>query len=432
MKCLRCKTDNTLQDRTFHKGRCSSCQHQFCFEPTAMGTVKITDMMFAKALSDISVNGSLSFTRLQFASFLDKRLRSKQANLVGCFMFISIPVLFLAIVGTLATGFLDAFPFVLGFLGLNALSLWFRLQGTSVSRTNRRNLSLILMVWGLFLLTIGTVIGLMSQSGWVVIASVAIGLSSLYGGFQQLKNNYPIQPSLVSLESVNGWLDKWQQINGPIANLLPHPGNFTSNPPQLPGEVTNYSFDRLIVCDQDSIAHFLIANNFHFENNCAILSIDRYPTDIFESVMTMVRRNPDLTVFVIHDCSARGFLTTERIRNEAAWFANTSVTIVDIGLLPRQILEAKRGFTIAQSSSQSQRATQLSAKIRQSLLRAELDWLDAGNTVALESLAPRQLMTALQRAIAKSQVALGDEFVSDSGLMMSDSSSDYFWVDSFG
>jgi hypothetical protein len=432
MKCIRCSTDNNLKDRTLHGGRCSNCRHPFCFEPTTMGAVKITDTMFAKTLTDISVNGTLSFTRPQFASFLDKRLRSKTANWVGGLMLISIPILIWAVVVTIGGGFLDAFPFILFFFGLNALSLWLRLQGTSVSRTNRRTLSLILIVWGIFLLVIGTIIGLISQSGFAVIASIAIGGLSLLGGLQQLKNNYPPQPSLVSLDSANGWLDNWQHMNGPIANLLPPPNNATSNPPQLSGDITHYSFDRLIVCDRDSIAHFLIANNFHFENNCAILSIDRYPTDIFESVMTMVRRNPDLTVFVIHDCSAKGLLTTDRIRNEAAWFANTSVTIVDIGLLPRQILEAKRGFTVAQSTSQGQRATQLPTKIRQSLLRAELDWLDAGNTVSLESIAPRQLMTALQRAIAKSQVALGDEFVSDSGLMMTDSSSDYFWVDSFG
>ncbi|NET29771.1 hypothetical protein [Okeania sp. SIO1I7] len=50
---------------------------------------------------------------------------------------------------------------------------------------------------------------------------------------------------------------------------------------QINSEVTAYSFDRLIVCETAEIAQFLIANNFHFEHNCAVLSIDGYPQNIW-------------------------------------------------------------------------------------------------------------------------------------------------------
>jgi hypothetical protein len=432
MKCIRCNTDNKLKDRTLYQGRCSSCRHPFTFEPTAMGSVQITDMMFAKTLSDISVNGSLSFTRSQFFAFLEKRLRSKKASTIGCLIFCSIPVLLWGIAVAFNADILTAIPFFIVFVAFNGAAACLHSASLKSSRKNRRYLSLFLIAWGAFLVVVGSVIGLISSSGWAVIVSLGIGSFMLYTGFDRIKNPQIIIKPLISQESINGWLDNWQQINGSIPTLLQSPDRIQAIAPQVPEDVTHYSFDRLIVCDRDTVAHFLIANNFHFENNCAILSIDRYPTDIFESVMTMVRRNPDLKVFVIHDCSAKGLLTVSRIKTEAAWFANTSVTVIDIGLLPRQILESRRGFVVTKSSSQSQRSTQLPPTLRQSLSRAELAWLDAGHSVNLESIAPRQLMTALQRAIAKSQSALGEEFVTDSALMMADEGSDYFWVDSFG
>ncbi|NEQ71794.1 MAG: hypothetical protein F6K23_01065 [Okeania sp. SIO2C9] len=71
-------------------------------------------------------------------------------------------------------------------------------------------------------------------------------------------------------------------------------------------EVIAYSFDRVIVCDTAEIAQFLIANNFHFENNCAVLSIDGYPENIFSTVMQMLKQNPDLKVYAFHSATPRG------------------------------------------------------------------------------------------------------------------------------
>jgi DNA-directed RNA polymerase subunit RPC12/RpoP len=430
MKCIRCNTDNKLKDRTENQGRCSKCNHRFAFEPTTMGTVKITDMMFAKTLSDISINGSLSFTRSQFFSFLEKRLQPKQSTEIGCLVFLIILALVWGTVTAFNIDIPTASPFFIAVLGLSAWAAW--IKSELWSRKNRRYLSFFLLAWGSYLVVVGSTIGLVNQSVWVVVSSLGVGGFILCMGFDVLRKPQRIHQHLISIESVNSWLDNWQQINGTIPNLLQSPQDIQSNPSQLLGDVTNYSFDRLVVCDRDSIAHFLIANNFHFENNCAILSIDRYPTDIFESVMTMVRRNPDLKVFVIHDCSAKGLLTAHRIKTEAAWFANTSVTIVNIGLLPRQIMAAAKGFVVTQQSSQAQRSAQLPPAIRQNLSRAELEWLDAGNTVNLESIAPLKLIAALKRSIANSQIVASDDFAGDSGLMVMDGSSDYFSDDSFG
>jgi hypothetical protein len=50
--------------------------------------------------------------------------------------------------------------------------------------------------------------------------------------------------------------------------------------------------------------------------------------------MEMLRRNPDLKVYAIHDSSPKGVSLINHLRNSERWFLNSSVTIIDIGLFP--------------------------------------------------------------------------------------------------
>ena len=73
-------------------------------------------------------------------------------------------------------------------------------------------------------------------------------------------------------------------------------------PPKLEPDVADYSFDRAVICDRARTVDLLLANNFHFENNCAVLSVEGYPQRVFETVRTMLKRNPQLRL-TIAGCS---------------------------------------------------------------------------------------------------------------------------------
>ncbi|MDY7012917.1 MAG: MFS transporter permease, partial [Cyanobacteriota bacterium] len=206
------------------------------------------------------------------------------------------------------------------------------------------------------------------------------------------------------------------------------PSPSTENQPtNLNPEITAYSFDRAIVCDSAEIAQFLIANNFHFENNCAVLSIDGYPQNIFSTVMEMLRRNPELKVYAIHDASPHGISLVNQLRTNSNWFANSSATVYDLGLSPRQVLRSRSLF-IRNSSESKQRAARSPQSVKQELSPDELEWLEKGNFVELESLMPRRLLQVLTRGIALSQAPdVEDALIpveSDGGLV--------FATDSFG
>ena len=96
---------------------------------------------------------------------------------------------------------------------------------------------------------------------------------------RQIKKTSNSQEFLLDRAMFQQWLDRWQTINGSIEKLLPAPQEQTALAIVNP-DLTAYSFDRLIVCDRSFITQVLIANNFHFENNCAILSISGYPVSV--------------------------------------------------------------------------------------------------------------------------------------------------------
>ncbi len=197
------------------------------------------------------------------------------------------------------------------------------------------------------------------------------------------------------------WVNRWQQINGAITNMLPSPPQENA-PANINPDITAYSFDRVVVCDSAEMAHFLIANNFHFENNCAVLSITGYPENIFSTVMGMLRRNPDLKVYALHDASPRGVTLINHLRTSPNWFLNTDVTIYDLGLLPRQFIKKSQAF-IQEKEESATDATNLLIDVKQDLTEAEIAWLESGKFIELESYTPKRLLRVVTQGIAKSQ-----------------------------
>jgi hypothetical protein len=300
MKCIKCGTDNKLKDRTANQGRCVKCNHPFAFEPMSMNKVKITDQLFAKTLSDISANNTLFFTPKQLFYFLNMRIVSKSFSsvfslLIGYLIF-SILIAFWS--AQITAGNQDIIALLLFIF--NAIYIWNIFKNSDSHQLNaksRRANARALQIVGIIILGAG-ISGsiLIINSFYAFTLSVVLGMVSIYLGTQQLQNSgLSTQEFLFSQNEFENWIERWRQINGLIVKILPSPREdntlTTFNP-----DVTAYSFDRLIVCDRATIAQLLIANNFHFENNCAILSITGYPQGIFETMMQMLRRNPDLKV----------------------------------------------------------------------------------------------------------------------------------------
>ena len=106
------------------------------------------------------------------------------------------------------------------------------------------------------------------------------------------------------------------RANGPVPRLLAGEDQARASGPAtaFAEELQSYSFDRLLVCDRAETAEFLLANNLHTETNTPIVSVDGYPQAVFGRVLAMVRRNPNLQVFALHDADVAGCLLPLRLR----------------------------------------------------------------------------------------------------------------------
>ncbi|MEB3149143.1 MAG: hypothetical protein VKL60_08975 [Sphaerospermopsis sp.] len=432
MKCINCGTDNTLKDRTANNGRCKQCHHPFVFEPTTMGTLKITDPMFAKILADISANDTLYFTPKQLLYFLDNRIRNKAfqtRSFVFSYFFFNIWVTLF--VGGITSAFLPN-SFLVANLVYQAATIFYLFNNTKSSKlttASRKASAKTLRIVGILILVLGILVSLTVNSFPIFCMLVILGMLSIFLGTRQLGRvgNLP-QEFLVTQSYVDGWLENWQAINGRINKVLHEPQNQIS-PASINPDVTAYSFDRLVVCDSANIAQLLIANNFHFENNCAILSVNGYPQSIFDTTMEMLRRNPNLQVFAFHDCSPKGVSLVYHLRTSENWFLNSEVTIIDVGLLPRQILANKRGMFIQNAEYLAKKSKELPLEIRQNLTAEELTWLDAGNFVELESFSPQMLIKVLRSGISGSLNLTNDD---SSFIVVGDGGNDIYMVESFG
>ncbi|MUG95946.1 hypothetical protein F7734_27785 [Scytonema sp. UIC 10036] len=413
MKCIQCGTDNTLKDRTANYGRCKNCSHPFTFEPTSMTGVRFTDPFFAKAIADISANHTLFFTKKQLFYILNRKLQNKNQ---GSWIFLWI----VFVIGSF---------YFFGYLGLSALLLvifFAQMRAIKHSDSQRKKLAKSLIILGAITLVAGIFYSLGVNSFRSFVGSVVLGMLAIYLGTGEIGRSATIrQKFLISDRQLDEWLTSWIRVNNRIDKILPSPQQ-QSTPMTINSDVTAYSFDRLVVCDSAEITQMLIANNFHFENNCAILSITGYPQNIFDTTMQMLRRNADLKVYALHDCSPTGMDLLNQIRTSPEWFRDSNVTIIDVGLLPRQIMAASRGMFIQASPESAEAAKRLLPEIRTTLSTDELEWLESGNFVELESFSPQKLIQILNRSITNSRTLNSDDshliLVGDPGSSMTDSS----------
>jgi hypothetical protein len=381
MKCIHCGSDTTYPQRSSNGRRCATCLHPFAFEPKT-DPYSVSDPLFQKCLSDVSAEGTLQFTARELYYELGRRLIKKSVHIPKPF-------------GWTAAG-----------LGAGGI-----IAGIAVSPV---------------LIPVG-IVG--------AIIAVAVGANA---GKKTPRARVLTKP-FVSFE--NDYLMPWIRTHGEPWGLIasiPSGRNATpkASPAGDPPDLGSYSFDRALIVDKAEVAAMLVYNRFHFENNCAILSLDgRFPQNgRFDQLRDMLRRNPRLIVFGIHDASAQGLTMPQRLR-APDWFPDPQVRILDLGLRPKHAIKANMLL------QQQQSPAGIPAEARMGLDKEETAWLEAGYTAELEAMRPQKLMRAIYTAFNQMTTVGpdGDIIIVDSGpgIWVYDSTPGYamdgvYGSDSFG
>jgi hypothetical protein len=364
MKCIRCGHDSKWKARQAAGGPCPNCKRHFAFEPKQGD--KITDAAFANAIERCSGEGAVAFTahHLYYAVARAVEARRRSGYLKALFSILIVGVIF------------------------------------SI---------LIVQKSALPLPVLGGLIALLGPA-WFFLFRTALFVG----------HDPTIQAE---------WLARWEKVHGPPKGLIARkPAAAAGDPRPAPAgpsvaqdlapdlaryrqgldlrqghrhvaqdlapDLARYSFDRAVICDRPETVDLLLANRFHFEHNCAVLSVDGYPAGPFPMVRDMLRRNPHLTVFALHDASVPGCRLARRLATDKAWFAGTGARIVDVGLRPAHVRKWRGLFQRPKTAFRPVAPGAISAE--------EARWL-AKQELHLAAIPPPQLLQGLESAIRRAE-----------------------------
>jgi len=367
MKCIRCGRNVKPRRR---RDRCPACRHPFAFNP-ARDPFAMTDAELRDAVRAVSGIGRHFFGARQLWNELNHRRPFSVAR--GWTGFSSACLIVGAAGGVVAGG----------------------LAGSGIA-------VLLLLV-----------LGMKAGMGVALLADILFP----HERDKRLTRKIPYDVFLAR------YLARWLSVHGPIPRLVPTPG------PETPAAVTvdeaDFACDRVVVTQHAETAAMLVANGFHAEHACAVLSLDGYPFGMAETARERLRRNPRLTVFALHSATAEGLQLPFTLR-EPAWFPERTTLVVDAGM--RSALgDYCRRVRVPVHARKGPRVT-LPAHVRKTLTPVEVSWCEAGYGVELASLRPGVVMQLLKRAFAATG-SFGQPAHSRA-LQMAAAAAGFVWADS--
>jgi hypothetical protein len=88
--------------------------------------------------------------------------------------------------------------------------------------------------------------------------------------------------------------------------------------------------DKALIVDDTEFAALLLLNNFHRDNNCIVLSMDKKPNPLFNYFVRLQQSDEKVKVFALHDGGSQEELMVSKINADKAWIGCDE--IVDLGL----------------------------------------------------------------------------------------------------
>ena len=353
MKCCHCEADSTRSE-WYYTRRCKKCGRKFVFFPRDGDP--FSDVAFQNAIAAVSAEGRVRWGVEHLIYVLDRRY-AKPWERQKLFEFEKF-LLFLSVLGVVVAVVAAHWTFV-DFVGAGPMA---PAPVVAVVAACATFVEPYLIPLGLAL-------------------AVAVGIV-----IKRLSAWLARRPTL-RRSRFERLYSRWEAEHGPPPGVIKRRPAAQSTP-EVEADVGDYSFDRAVICDRARTVDLLLANNFHFENNCAILSVDGYPQGPFETVRSMLKRNPRLAVYALHDATPAGCRLARTLAQDLLWFAG-STTVIDVGLRPMQAAAIQGPFLPGRKGD---------VGTEPGLSAWEATWL-AKHRLELAVISPEQVVKRLFRAI---------------------------------
>ena len=122
----------------------------------------------------------------------------------------------------------------------------------------------------------------------------------------------------------------WTYAHQPPDHLL-IPGQKPAIEASRLKELSQYAVDKVLVCERPEMVDFFIANRFHMEQKCLVITAGGYPFKETELIFDKLRSLESLAIFVLHDASLKGARLPGYLRKQASWVSRQA-QVIDLGL----------------------------------------------------------------------------------------------------
>lgn len=184
--------------------------------------------------------------------------------------------------------------------------------------------------------------------GMSVLLIIAVGLSVMAvmnGGFfvkiAMISGVLVLVPLVIKanykkfISQLDVLVDKWITVN-PHDKLLTAEKYQASLGGRPPSNLDEMAFKQVLICERSETVALLLSNLFHVHYGCHVLSGQTYPEGVNAEILSRLKQNPSVKVFLLHDYSPAGHAFVRRIKTDAKWFGGQRVEMIDLGLNANQ------------------------------------------------------------------------------------------------
>ncbi len=125
-----------------------------------------------------------------------------------------------------------------------------------------------------------------------------------------------------------------------LSQVLEKPTLHNPPPDWQEPDIYRYGVERVLLVQHDILVDLFVLNGLHAEQRTLIISETGYPEYIQPRVTEVLKDNPKIPVFMLHDATDRGIGMKRRLR-KLSWLP-ASEKRIDLGIQPKDVRKMKR------------------------------------------------------------------------------------------
>lgn len=182
--------------------------------------------------------------------------------------------------------------------------------------------------WIILIFSVGALIfGVRARATLIIVLGALFALSALWVRIYVNKKS--------TREAFNDILRRWL-AEKKIPRLLQKPTMQQPPPEWNEKDIFDYGVERILVVQHELMVDLLVKNNFHTDRSCLVVAANGYPAYISKRLPELVKANPAISFFFLHDASQAGSGMVEKFKWDHKNILEHA-NVLDLGIFPQDV-----------------------------------------------------------------------------------------------